>query len=116
MKVHELKIEDKHFLKVALGKKTAEIRKNDRDYKVGDILVLKEIEMPKGKLIYTGCYVMAQITHIVTSEEFNGIANGYAMLSFAPLIQATNNVHDCSYYNSKEDEKRDAERQWYDKE
>ena len=69
MKLHELKIEDKHFLKVALGKKTAEVRKNDRDYKVGDILCLNAVEEVKGKMIFAGQYVMAQITHGEEYEE-----------------------------------------------
>jgi ASC-1-like (ASCH) protein len=39
---HELKIYPKYFEDVILGKKTFEIRKNDRKYCVGDVLLLKE--------------------------------------------------------------------------
>ncbi|MFP7215891.1 DUF3850 domain-containing protein [Lactococcus garvieae] len=41
MKTHELKLDIKYFDEVKSGKKNFEIRKNDRDFKVGDILVLK---------------------------------------------------------------------------
>lgn len=40
MKCHELKLQLPYFYDVYVGKKTFEIRKNDRDYKVGDILEL----------------------------------------------------------------------------
>lgn len=41
MKTHELKLDVKYFDKVKNGTKNFEIRKNDRDFKVGDILILK---------------------------------------------------------------------------
>jgi ASC-1-like (ASCH) protein len=39
---HELKCRPEFFTRVASGQKTFEIRKNDRDFQVGDILILKE--------------------------------------------------------------------------
>ena len=39
---HELKIRPEYFKAVVLGDKMFEIRKNDRDFKVGDIIVLHE--------------------------------------------------------------------------
>lgn len=41
MKTHELKLDIKYFDEVKDGNKNFEIRKNDRDFKVGDILELK---------------------------------------------------------------------------
>ncbi|WP_285046665.1 DUF3850 domain-containing protein [Lactococcus petauri] len=41
MKTHELKLDIKYFDEVKNGTKNFEIRKNDRDFKVGDILELK---------------------------------------------------------------------------
>ncbi|WP_339011306.1 DUF3850 domain-containing protein [Lactococcus garvieae] len=41
MKVHELKLDVKYFDEVKNDTKNFEIRKNDRDFKVGDILILK---------------------------------------------------------------------------
>lgn len=41
MKTHELKLDVKYFDEVKDGNKNFEIRKNDRDFKVGDILELK---------------------------------------------------------------------------
>lgn len=38
MKLHELKIKHEYLEDVYLGKKTFELRKNDRDYQVGDLI------------------------------------------------------------------------------
>lgn len=45
---HELKIHPMYFNRVAEGVKTFEIRKNDRDYQVGDTLLLREYDPEKG--------------------------------------------------------------------
>jgi hypothetical protein len=42
MNTHELKSWPEYFQATKSGVKTFDIRKNDRDYKVGDILILKE--------------------------------------------------------------------------
>lgn len=44
MKTHELKLDIKYFDDVKSGKKNFEIRKNDRDFQVGDVLNLKAYE------------------------------------------------------------------------
>lgn len=44
---HDLKLSTRWFPYVADGSKTFEIRKSDRDYKVGDVLVLHEYDSDK---------------------------------------------------------------------
>lgn len=61
-KTHELKILPEYFAPVKEGKKTFEIRKNDRDFKVGDTLILKEIYSNSDK--FTGREVTKKITYI----------------------------------------------------
>ena len=44
MKTHDLKIEKKYFNDVIAERKKFEVRKNDRDYQVNDILSLNEYD------------------------------------------------------------------------
>ena len=57
---HQLKILPQYFQDVTVGDKTFEIRKNNRDYKVGDNIVLSEYEDGQ----YTGRNILAIITYI----------------------------------------------------
>ena len=42
-KLHLLKIETKYFHSIKRGEKDFELRKNDRDFKVNDLVIFKEI-------------------------------------------------------------------------
>ena len=83
---HELKIDSTVFEVLACGKKTFELRKNDRDYKVGDILILRETryngaEMALGNpLEYTGREEVRLVSHILLGPIY-GLSDGWAILS-----------------------------------
>lgn len=62
MTVHDLKIWPQFFGDVADGRKRAELRKNDRDYRVGDVLNLREYDPVAEQ--YTGRGVTAVVTHV----------------------------------------------------
>lgn len=70
MTIHELKILPEYFKAQKAGKKNFEIRKNDRDYKVGDKLVLKEYD-PKAKE-FTGQSFITEITFITDYQQKDG--------------------------------------------
>lgn len=76
MKTHELKTIDPYFEMVWNGNKKFELRKNDRDFKKGDALVLKEYK-PEGG-IYTGRKVHCYISDVVYFPE--GLKDGYVAL------------------------------------
>lgn len=61
---HNLKIWSKYFEEVALGLKKVEIRKNDRDFKQGDLLNLMEYHPMEQKL--TGAFVTRKIDYIIS--------------------------------------------------
>jgi ASC-1-like (ASCH) protein len=55
--VHSLKIEDKYLERLVSGEKKAEIRYNDRDYQVGDILIFQGNEKFRITHIHSGLYM-----------------------------------------------------------
>lgn len=63
--IHELKILPEYFSAVKNGAKKFECRINDRDYRVGDILHLREWQIK-----YTGNDIKAQVTYILSDEQF----------------------------------------------
>lgn len=75
-KVHELKILPKWFDDVASEKKNFEIRRADRDFKVGDILVLKEYE--RGR--YTGREIKRIIQYIYKGDGTYGVSEEFWIL------------------------------------
>lgn len=66
--IHELKILPEYFEAVVSGNKRFEIRKNDRNYKKGDILRLNEYQ--EGQ--YTGDVHVAEITYITDYAQQDG--------------------------------------------
>ena len=72
---HELKILPKYFEEVSSGRKTFEIRKNDRDFKVGDVFVLREYENGK----YTGRYFINSIWYLLKDCSEYGLQDGYCI-------------------------------------
>lgn len=69
--LHNLKIKPIHFRAVVLGDKKAELRVNDRDYKVGDVLVLKEYT-EEG---YSGNLEYRRVTDITDVSEYTNTPN-----------------------------------------
>ena len=80
MKIHELKTLPKYFLEQAAGVKTFEVRKNDRNYELGDILVLKEWNNG-----YTGAEISVIVIYML--KDFVGLKDGYVVLGTRPVKQ-----------------------------
>ncbi len=87
---HKLKTDPAVFDAVASGAKTHEIRFNDRDFKVGDGLLLKRTrytgwEMKEGgyPLEYTGESLRRVVSHVL---EGYGLEPGWVILSFAAAV------------------------------
>lgn len=78
---HELKTNPDPFGFILTNEKKAEFRKMDRDFKIGDTLILKEYNPFTA---YTGRYLLRKITHIQIGY---GIPEGFAMLSIRKLSQ-----------------------------
>ena len=76
IKVHELKILPKYFS----FEKNFELRRNDRDFMVGDIVVLREWNSDNG---YTGEYSIRMIQYILEDAKEYGLADGYCILGLS---------------------------------
>lgn len=70
---HELKCWPEYFARIGTGQKTFEIRRNDRDFQVGDILILKEYDPAKGWPDH-GSYetIRAEIIYMSSYEQKDG--------------------------------------------
>lgn len=78
-KTHRLKTLPEYFKAIKEGTKPFEIRKNDRDFQVGDEVDLAEWD-PKEKK-ETGRYLGCQVTYILNSSSFpEGLKDGYVIL------------------------------------
>ena len=73
-KVHEVKLAAMYYDDVKDGKKTFELRKNDRNYKEGDKLHM--LEFKDGR--HTGRTISADIVYLL--EEYTGLTEGYCIL------------------------------------
>jgi hypothetical protein len=74
---HKLKIMPYFFSEVLYGFKKFEIRYLDRDYKVGDHLLLQEFDGD----VYTGNEVLVKITYILKDAPDYGLKNGWGIFS-----------------------------------
>ncbi len=77
MRIHELKIRKEYFDAIASGDKKFEYRKGDREYKVGDLLGLNEIN-ENGD--YTERAMLVEVTYIFRGEEEIPIEDNYIIM------------------------------------
>ena len=78
MNTHELKCHPHFFAAIAAGKKTFEIRRNDRDYRIGDMLNLREYDPTFG---FTGRRLSGlEIVYMMMAEDFPAILPGFVIM------------------------------------
>lgn len=83
---HELKTWPEYFEAIVSGEKTFELRKDDRDFQVGDALLLREWDPITRE--YTGKSTRRGVSYILRNAWF-GIADGYVVLSLSqPMPEA----------------------------
>lgn len=77
---HHLKLYPEYFAPVYMCLKTFEIRKNDRDYKVGDYLVFREW-CDVTKRYITNDFFTVEVTYITDYEQ----KPGYIVMSIRKI-------------------------------
>lgn len=80
MKIHELKTWPYYFNAILSGEKTFEIRKDDRCYRAGDILRLREWNPSDKK--YTGREIEKVVTYLLSGW---GLAKDYVCMSLGEI-------------------------------
>ena len=81
--VHRLKIMPEFYQAVIDGRKTFELRRNDRDFSIGDTLILCEWN-GEG---FTGREWRCQVEYML--EGYAGLQPGYAILGLSPARSLT---------------------------
>lgn len=76
--IHELKTWNEYFEEVFMGRKTFEIRKNDRDFKKGDTLILKEWD--NIRQTFTGRKLARTVTYVLEGGSF-GLEKGFVVMA-----------------------------------
>lgn len=86
MKVHDLKIAPRYFHDIVDGRKRFEIRKNDRDYREGDVVFLREWDE---KIGYTGRECRCIIPYVLKGSDELPIplGDGYVVFSICILAK-----------------------------
>jgi len=81
MQHHDLKLFTRYFQPVVNGDKRSEVRTNDRQYEVGDIVTLHEGQPGLNGFEYTGRSISARISFV---DNF-GCKQGYVSLSLSDV-------------------------------
>lgn len=83
MKVHFLKCWPAPFQKTLDGLKPWEVRLNDRNYQVGDLVVLEEWEPSPGR--YTSHWIVVTITFLL--DGCFGLKDGHVCFTFTQTLK-----------------------------
>ena len=84
VRTHHLKSWPEFFVPIHDGRKSFELRKNDRGYKADDVLVLREWEPKTGE--YSGREVRRRVVYVLEGigtggiEPLHGLKAGYVIL------------------------------------
>jgi hypothetical protein len=80
--IHDLKVHPQFWRSVVCGAMPFQLRRNDRKFRVGDTIILREFDPEFG---YTNRHgeLKLVVTFVLAHEDFpNGIAKGYVVLGF----------------------------------
>ena len=85
---HELKIIYPYFQQVWDGFKKFEVRENDRDFRVGDLVILREYQLDTK--IYTGREIRVIINYLFNDSRY--LKENYVIFSFQQIWKIRKNI------------------------
>lgn len=84
--IHELKCDPKYFRRVFDAQKNFEVRKNDRDFQIGDTIRLREYDRDAKE--YTNRELFFKISYILSHFDYpDGLKDDYCVLGLKPSQQ-----------------------------
>jgi len=88
--IHELKTWPEPFAAMVDGTKTFEYRHDDRGYRIGDVLLLREWDPAVFHPIarYTGRTLRVRVTYVLHGGRF-GVPDGYVVMGVKPETTPT---------------------------
>lgn len=82
--IHHLKTWPQYFQRIQSGEKPFELRKNDRDFQVGDTLILQEWLPKEGH--FSPNELMVEVTYVfIDSSGSFGLKEGYCVMGIKIL-------------------------------
>lgn len=98
-RVHDLKIDRSVWTATVLRHKSFEIRKNDRDFKEKDDLLLRVYARSGSELGYTREWSLCHVDYILADTQY-GMQDGYVIMSVRQMMYGHNDEWQ-SYPNVK---------------
>ena len=83
MKYHKLKVWSEYMDDLLNGNKTFEVRFNDRNYQIGDMLRLSEYDNKNE--IYLKRVLLVKITYILDNSIFDAVKDGFIIIGFKKI-------------------------------
>lgn len=83
MTEHDLKTWPVGFEALIQGQKPFELRRNDRDFRVGDILKLREFFVETDK--YSGRFIRARVLYVTEPGTFPGLQEGFVIMGIGSI-------------------------------
>ena len=84
MAEHHLKCHVQYFDAIARGEKNFEVRRNDRDFQLGDVLILHRYDPRQG---YRFVELRRRVTYVLPGGQF-GIEPDYVVLALGDEVPA----------------------------
>lgn len=81
MKIHKIKLKEPYFSDVFKLKKTFELREDDRNYEVGDMLYMRKT--PFSSKEYSVNEIQAEIIYKLDNCRYYGLERGYCILGIS---------------------------------
>lgn len=83
--IHELKIKQCYLIHIVEGRKTFDIRKNDRDFQVGDIIKWLPLEDDNYDVYAYNPIRDYRINYVLS--DFSGLQQNHVCLAITPIIE-----------------------------